>query len=300
MKGKSLGKGLNSLIPAENRDEYENAVLEISLNLLEPNEDQPRKDFGDEELNELAASFKEHGVIQPIIVVKEKDYYKIVAGERRWRAARIAGLKKIPCIVKDYKKSDIMQVALIENIQRKDLNPMEEAYCYDKLAAEFFYTQEQIAEKFGKSRTHIAGMMNLLKLGEKVRDKVAAEEISQPVARMLLDIDNKKLQAEVAEEIIEKDLSTREAQTLIQQVKTLSAMAKMKDKAEKAAPAAPAVKITGGLPESQLNSVQRQMQLLLGTRVVIQNNKDNKGKILIDYNNKDELYALLAVFKKLG
>ena len=200
-----LGKGLDSLIPegvmeltASGRSSDQKADTMLKISLIEPNRDQPRKVFEEEPLLELAESIKQFGIIQPLVVTKKDNYYEIIAGERRWRAAKLAGLKEVPVIIKEYTDQEIMEISLIENIQREDLNAIEEAQAYQKLLKEFHLTQEEVARRVSKSRTAITNTMRLLKLDEKIQNMVIENEISSGHARALLAIEDKEVQHQTA------------------------------------------------------------------------------------------------------
>ncbi|MDI9500692.1 MAG: ParB/RepB/Spo0J family partition protein, partial [Bacillota bacterium] len=210
---KGLGKGLGALLGT---DEPENkGVIEVRINEIEPNTDQPRKTFDDEKLAALAESIKQHGIVQPLIVQQDGNMYRIVAGERRWRAARLAGIDTVPVIVRDLSDRQVMEVALIENLQREDLNPVEEAEAYEKLISEFGMTQEEVASIVGKSRPAVTNAIRLLSLSDDIKTRLISGEISSGHARALLAIDDAKLQLKAMQEIIEKEMSVRETEKLI-------------------------------------------------------------------------------------
>jgi ParB family transcriptional regulator, chromosome partitioning protein len=213
MMKKGLGKGLGALLADESEDK--SSLNELSINDIEPNLDQPRKNFDDEKLVQLADSIKLHGVVQPIIVKKENDIYRIVTGERRWRAARMAGLATVPAIVRDLSEKQIMEIALIENLQREDLNPVEEAEAYEKLLGEFKMTQEDISKAIGKSRPAIANSLRLLSLSKKIKGYIINGDISSGHGRALLSLENEEVRDKTAENIIHKKLSVRETENLI-------------------------------------------------------------------------------------
>lgn len=213
---KGLGKGLEALIATESNEV--NGIKEIKINDIEPSAEQPRKLFDDEKLMQLSESIKQHGVVQPLIVKKEGDTYKIVAGERRWRAARLAGLAAVPAVVKELTDRQVMEIALIENLQREDLNPIEEAEAYEKLMNEYNLTQEEISKTVGKSRPAIANSIRLLSLNDKIRSYVVSGELSSGHARTLLSIEDVKGQLKAAEEIINKGLNVRDTEKLVKKV----------------------------------------------------------------------------------
>ncbi len=276
MMKKGLGKGLGALITSADTTSDETFVKEIKINEIEPNANQPRKSFDNEKLVQLSESIKQHGVVQPIIVKKEENTYKIIAGERRWRAARLAGLTSVPVVVRDVSNKQVMEMALIENIQREDLNPIEEAEAYERLMKEYNLTQEEISNTVGKSRPAIANSLRLLNLNGKLKAYVINEEISSGHARALLAIDDVKLQEKIAEEIIDKELNVRETEKIIK--KMLS-----KDKKPKQA------KLT-----EELADIEDKLKNIFGTKVkLLSNNK--KGKIMIEYYSNEELERILEL-----
>ena len=224
-KKTGLGKGLDSLIPVHNNTEKEKAVVEkvvekktdtvLRITEIEPNKGQPRKNFNEDALEELADSIKQFGLIQPLVVQKRDGYYEIIAGERRWRAAKKAGLKEVPVIIRDYTDEEMMEIALIENLQREDLNPIEEAQAYKRLINDYKLKQDEIAEKVSKSRVAITNSMRLLKLSEKVQDMIVDEMISSGHGRALLALNDKKMQEELANSIFDEKLSVRETEQIV-------------------------------------------------------------------------------------
>ena len=236
VKRNGLGKGLDSLIPnksskspspAEKTDAKaekkgkgnENGEIFVKINEVEPNREQPRKDFDEDSLMELADSIKQFGILQPLIVQKKKDYYEIIAGERRWRAAKLAGVKEVPIIVKEYTDQEIVEISLIENIQRENLNPIEEAMAYKRLLEEFSLKQDEVAERVSKSRTAVTNSMRLLKLSERVQQMIVDDMISTGHARALLAIDDEEQQYMLANKIFDEKLSVRETEKLVKALK---------------------------------------------------------------------------------
>jgi len=281
---KGLGKGLGALIASDNEDsnsEELKGIQEIRINDIEPNTDQPRKSFDDAKLQNLAESIKKHGIVQPIIVKKEKDTYKIVAGERRWRAAKIAGLNAVPAIVKDISSKEIMEVALIENIQREDLNPIEEAEAYERLIKEYNMTQEEISTTVGRSRPAIANSLRLLNLVDSVKKYLISGELSSGHARALLAIEDKELQEKAAKEIIEKNFNVRDTEKYVKQFLSR----KQKVKSEKY--------------EAEILEIEEKLKEILGTKVKLINKK-NKGKILIEYYSNEELERIIELVYSIG
>ena len=220
-KRSGLGKGLDTLIPNNMDTKKETKVKNetiLRLSEIEPNRKQPRKNFDEDALEELADSIKEFGIIQPIVVQKRDNYYEIIAGERRWRAAKMAGIKEVPVVVKDFSDKEIMEIALIENIQREDLNPIEEAMAYKNLIDEYNLKQDEVAQRVSKSRASVTNSMRLLKLCDEVQRMLVEDMISSGHARALLGIENAELQAEVAQKIFDERLSVRETENLVKSI----------------------------------------------------------------------------------
>jgi len=282
MSKRGLGKGLDALFPEiENNDE--GTIREIKISEVEPNKHQPRKYFDQEKLEMLAESIKTHGVIQPIIVQKqETGFYKIIAGERRWRAARLAGLKTIPVIVKDYNKKDVLEIALIENLQREDLNPIEESEAYKNLLEEFGLTQEEISMRVGKSRSAIANSLRLLNLCTEIRQMLIEDKISSGHARALLSVEDINLQKEIAHLIVEKQLSVRETEKL---VKEYGKNNHKKEKNKK------------DVLSHYFSDLEDNLSKALGTKVKIHSGK-KKGKIEIEYYSDEDLERLINLISK--
>ncbi len=275
---KGLGKGLGALISNESIEDN-NGIIELKINEIEPNTNQPRKFFDDEKLVQLADSIKQHGIIQPIIVKKEENIYTIIAGERRWRAAKLAGLSKVPVLVKDFTHKQVMEVALIENLQREDLNPIEEAEAFVRLMDEFDLTQEQISVSIGRSRSAIANTIRLLGLSNEVQKFIISGDLTSGHARTLVIIQNDDLQKSAAEYIIQNKLSVRETESYIKNL--------LKNKVKK--------KIKVENPDFKY--VEDKLKNILGTKVKLTDN-NNKGKITIEYYSNDELERLLDFFYK--
>lgn len=278
---KGLGKGLGALITSADVGSDESFIKEIKINEIEPNANQPRKTFDSEKLLQLSESIKQHGIVQPIIVKKENETYRIIAGERRWRAARLAGLTTVPVVVRDVTNKQLMELALIENLQREDLNPIEEAEAYEKLMKEYSMTQEEISNTVGKSRPAIANSLRLLNLSEKVKQHVINEELTSGHARALLAIEDYKLQEKIADEIIKRELNVRDTEKLIK--KYLS-----KDKKSKP------VKFNDVYAD-----IEEKLKNIFGTKVkLVANNK--KGKIMIEYYSKEELERILELVSTIN
>ena len=291
---KGLGKGLGALISNEQTEHIseddKSKIIEIDINKIEPNKDQPRKYFEESALADLADSVKQYGILQPLIVKDEGSYYSIIAGERRWRAARMAKIEKVPVIIKDYTAAEILQIALIENIQRKDLNPIEEAMCYRRLMDEFFFTQESIAEKVGRSRSSIANALRLLSLDERVQQLLMENKLSEGQARALLTIDDADLQFDTAEKIIDEQLSVRET---IAYIKLM-----LEEQLQETTAQPKETKLEKDSTIVTYKAIESDLKTILGTRVSIKE-KNDKGKIEIEYYSHDELDRLLTIFKKL-
>lgn len=279
-KKSALGKGLGALIPEENKDDIkeEKKPLTISLNLIKSNSEQPRKSFDDEKIAELAQSIKEHGIIQPILLNKEGNNYIIVAGERRWRAAKLLGLKEVPAIVMDLTEKDVLEISLIENIQRQDLNPIEEALAYKRLLKDFNLTQDELSKRIGKSRVAISNIIRLTALSDTVKQYLIDEVITEGHGRALLAIDDHKIQAEIAQKVIDEKLSVRELEKLIKFIKSEK---KTKDKVRE-------------LNNPYYKDITERLQNYFGTRVSI-SNKNNKGKIEIEYYSEEDLQRILEI-----
>ncbi len=299
---KGLGRGIDSLIPTNNatdsqkKKESKTVVKEVvkevikevkvpadtmlKISDIEPNRNQPRKKFDKQALEELADSIKQFGLIQPIVVQKKDDYYEIIAGERRWRAAKLAKLKEVPVIIKEYSPQEVMEIALIENIQRKDLNPIEEALAYKSLIDEYNLKQEELAKRVSKSRTAITNSMRLLKLSQEVQQMLIDDEISMGHARALLALEHEELQLDAANTIVEKGLSVRDTEKLVKSI--------LNPKQAKLP-----------IPSSEdavYHKLSDQLKEILGTKVTINHKKGGKGKIEIEYYSQDELERILELF----
>lgn len=290
VKRNGLGKGLDSLIPNKNEkkpktsaktdatEKKEEEVLKsgeimVKINQVEPNRDQPRKDFDEDALVELADSIKQFGILQPLIVQKKKDYYEIIAGERRWRAAKIAGVKEVPVIVKEFTDQEIVEISLIENIQRENLNPIEEAMAYKRLLEEFNLKQDEVAERVSKSRTAVTNSMRLLKLSPRVQQMIVDDMISTGHARALLAIDDEEQQYILANKIFDEKLSVRETEKLVKALKNPKKEIK-KPKLEHT---------------FVYDNIEEQMKNIIGTKVSVNPKANGKGRIEIEYYSEEEL-----------
>ncbi|SCW51190.1 chromosome partitioning protein, ParB family [Ruminococcaceae bacterium YRB3002] len=287
-KKPALGKGIGALLATDGIPESKtDSVIELKINDISPNTDQPRKDFDEEKLNELAASIKENGVIQPIIVQRRENGYRIVAGERRWRASRIAGLKVIPAIVRDLTDQETMEQALIENLQREDLNPIEEAIAMQTLIKTHKLTQEQLAKKLGKPRATIANTIRLMNINESLLDFIRSGELSAGHAKAILALKDEEDQRRAADVIMTKDMSVRQAEEYVKRViwaKENNAEPKEHKTVD------PQVALS-------IKEVETKLKKSLGSRVKIKISDQNtgKGKIVIDYKDNEDLDRLIAL-----
>lgn len=280
MAKRGLGKGLSALISTDLTDE--NQVKVVSINDIEPNKEQPRKLFDEDKLEELSTSIKEHGIIQPLIVKKEEDYYVIVAGERRWRAARMAGLKEIPVLIQDYTTKEVMEISLAENIQREDLNAIEEAKAYEALINNFSLTQEELAARVGKSRSAIANTLRLLQLDESIQELIIQQQITEGHGRAILRLPDKKSQLELVEKIIKNSMSVRETEKKVNEILDKPQKKKVKNK-----------------KEVIYREIEEKIKNILGTKVQITKGK-KKGKIEIEYYNENDLERILYLLETIN
>ena len=287
---KGLGKGLDSMIPekktkAEMKETADKSFLEIKISEIDPNMGQPRKRFDEDELLELSESIKLHGVIQPVILTKRGKRYEIIAGERRWRASKLAGLTKIPAVVREYTEKEIMEISLIENIQRQDLNPVEEAEAFKNLIDEYKMKQDDLAERVSKSRSAITNALRLLKLDDRVKAMLAEGLISTGHARAILVIEDKNKQHSLATRIFDEKLSVRETEKLVKQILENKETEKDVKTSEKLA----------------YKKLEDSLKDILGSKVSIRGRNNGKGKIEIDYYSVEELdriAELLSTIKK--
>ena len=295
MAARGLGKGLDSLIPnvvGENTKKEKNqsekitsseekktsaAEVMVKITQIEPNRKQPRKRFNEDALQELAESIKQFGVLQPLVVQKRKDHYEIIAGERRWRASKLAGLKEIPVIIKEYTEQQIVEVSLIENIQREDLNPIEEAQAYKRLLEEFHLKQDELADRVSKSRTAVTNSVRLLKLSEQVQQMLIDEMITSGHARALITVENPEEQYNLAQRIFDEKLSVREVEKLIKNMKK---------------PVKPK-KVDDETLQVIYRDLEERLKVKLGTKVAISSKGNGAGKIEIEFYNHDDLDRLI-------
>ena len=298
IKKKGLGKGLDSLIPdnksmksvtsektvgSKEDAAAKSGVQVMKINEVEPNRDQPRKNFDEDALLELSDSIKQFGVLQPLLVRKRKDYYEIIAGERRWRAAKLAGVKEVPVIEKEYTDQEILEIGLIENIQRENLNPIEEAIAYKRLLEEFNLKQDEVAERVSKSRTAVTNSMRLLKLSDKVQQMIIDDMISTGHARALLAIDDPELQYTLANKIFDEKLSVRETEKLVKEIKNPKKPKEKKPVAN----------------SFIYQDLEEKMKSVFGTKVSIASKGKGKGKIEIEYYSDDELEHLFDMMMSI-
>ena len=293
--GKGLGRGIGNLIPEETKDEKdvivkevvkevvvkEPAEVKVRISQVEPNKEQPRKYLDEDALIELSESIKQYGVLQPLLVQKKDNYYEIIAGERRWRAAKLAGVKEIPVVIKDYSDQEVMEIALIENIQREDLNPIEEAQAYQRLIKDYRLKQDEVAEKVSKSRAAITNSLRLLKLDKRVQEMVMEGKLSNGHARTIISIEDGDKQYAIAQKIFDEKLSVREVEKLMRE----------QDKKGKQ---------PKELPENDFvyRDLEEKLSKSLGTQVTIKNKSNNKGKIEIQYYSQSELERILEFLPK--
>ncbi|MGC4018805.1 MAG: ParB/RepB/Spo0J family partition protein [Muricomes sp.] len=303
VKRNGLGKGLDSLIPdrsekvsgksanveldkKEKNDGKADATGEVLLkiNEVEPNRDQPRKDFDEDALLELSDSIKQYGILQPLLVQKKKDYYEIIAGERRWRAAKLAGLKEVPVIIKTYTPQEIVEISLIENIQRENLNPIEEAMAFKRLLEEFSLKQDEVAERVSKSRTAVTNSMRLLKLSDRVQQMIVDDMITTGHARALLAIDDEEQQYLIANKIFDEKLSVRETEKLVKALKN--------PKKEQ--------KIVKAQNTFIYDNLEERMKNIMGTKVNVNQKASGKGKIEIEYYSEEELERIFDLIMSIS
>lgn len=291
-KKTGLGRGLNTLIPSApvkdtesekilKKEEQIKSEIMVPILKVEPNPNQPRRQFDDDSLQELADSVKQYGILQPLIVKKHDKFYEIIAGERRWRAAKLAGLKEVPVLIRDYAENEIVEIALIENIQREDLNPIEEALAYKRLMEEFSLKQDQVAAKVSKSRAAITNSLRLLKLDQRVQNLLSEEMITTGHARALLAIEDPDQQYETAMKVFDEKLSVREIEKLVKQM----------SKKKKETP-----KEENKVQEFLFANIEESLKQALGSKVNIKN-RNNKGKIEIEYYSKEELDRLVDMLR---
>ena len=290
---KQEAESVKTTVPASDKKEMtadaptevKKTEMLVKISKVEPNRTQPRKQFDEDALVELSESIKQFGILQPLLVSDKGDYYEIIAGERRWRAAKLAGLKEVPVIIKEFNDQQVVEISLIENIQREDLNPIEEAMAYKRLINEFKLKQDSIAERVSKSRTAVTNSLRLLKLDERVQQMLIDEMISAGHARAILAIPDKDKQASVAMKVFDEKLSVRETEKLVKHI-----VDPPKKKAEKQVNTA---------EDAIYESLEEKMKGIVGTRVFIHRKKNNKGKIEIEYYSRDELERIIELFESI-
>ena len=309
-KKSGLGRGLDALFPEKtvqskpktvktvkeekkvavdtkksSQQETSNGERMMKISMIEPNREQPRKKFDEDALQELSESIKQYGILQPLLGSDKKDYYEIVAGERRWRAAKMAGLKEVPVVVKEFSTQEIVEISLIENIQREDLNPVEEAMAYKRLIDEFHLKQDEIAERVSKSRTAVTNSMRLLKLDSRVQQMMVDEMISAGHARAILAISDPEQQYNAAMKVFDEKLSVRETEKLVKSILT---------------PTKKKPVVSNPTEDAIYESLEEKMKGITGTRVFIHRKKNNKGKIEIEYYSRDDLDRIIDLFESIG
>ena len=309
-KKSGLGRGLDALFPEKtvqskpktvktvkeekkvavdtkksSQQETSNGERMMKISMIEPNREQPRKKFDEDALQELSESIKQYGILQPLLVSDKKDYYEIVAGERRWRAAKMAGLKEVPVVVKEFSTQEIVEISLIENIQREDLNPVEEAMAYKRLIDEFHLKQDEIAERVSKSRTAVTNSMRLLKLDSRVQQMMVDEMISAGHARAILAISDPEQQYNAAMKVFDEKLSVRETEKLVKSILT---------------PTKKKPVVSNPTEDAIYESLEEKMKGITGTRVFIHRKRNNKGKIEIEYYSRDDLDRIIDLFESIG
>ena len=309
-KKSGLGRGLDALFPEKtvqskpktvktvkeekkvavdtkksSQQETSNGERMMKISMIEPNREQPRKKFDEDALQELSESIKQYGILQPLLVSDKKDYYEIVAGERRWRAAKMAGLKEVPVVVKEFSTQEIVEISLIENIQREDLNPVEEAMAYKRLIDEFHLKQDEIAERVSKSRTAVTNSMRLLKLDSRVQQMMVDEMISAGHARAILAISDPEQQYNAAMKVFDEKLSVRETEKLVKSILT---------------PTKKKPVVSNPTEDAIYESLEEKMKGITGTRVFIHSKKNNTGKIEIEYYSRDDLDRIIDLFESIG
>ena len=302
-----LGKGLDSLISpglpskAEAKEKKANPEIKVvekvveivvekpiemklKISDIEPNREQPRKSFDEDGLIELSESIKQFGILQPILVQKKDDYYEIIAGERRWRAAKLAGVKEVPVIIKDFTEQEVVEISLIENIQRESLNPIEEAHAYKRLMEEFHLRQDEIAERVSKSRTAVTNSMRLLKLDDRVQQMVVDEMLTTGHVRTLLALEDKELQYNTAMKIFDEKLSVRETERLVKEILNPKVKKEKKVNLEE---------------EAIYEGLEEKIKSIIGTKVSIHRGAKHKGKIEIEYYSQEELERIMDLFESI-
>lgn len=306
---KGLGRGLNQLIPTGDeartkskstpgettktitkevvKEVVKEVEQKVKITQIEPNKSQPRKQFDEDALQELADSIKQYGVLEPLIVTKKGKFYEIIAGERRWRAARLAGVKEVPVVIREYTDREIMEISLIENIQREDLNPIEEALAYESLINEYSLTQEEVAEKVSKNRSTIANSLRLLKLCDEVRQMIIEDKLTTGHARALIPIEDAELQTEAANYIFDNKLSVRDTEIYIKKLLSIPKESKGN------------IVATNDLSVFY-NDIESRLKDILGAKIAIKSKNNDKGKIEINYYSQDELERITEMLYSIN
>ena len=301
-KKRGLGQGIDSLIPNKVNANKETETVKVNagseknetdgifvnINKVEPNREQPRKNFDEDSLVDLSESIKQVGVLQPLLVLDKKDYYEIIAGERRWRAAKLAGLKEVPVRIMNLTDQEVVEISLVENIQRENLNPIEEAFAYKRLLTEFNLKQDEVAERVSKSRTAVTNSMRLLKLDERVQQMVIDDMITTGHARALLGIEDVEKQFATAQKIFDENLSVRETEKLVKKIQNNKDILVEKKK------------VSDPAMEAIYHDLEEKMKSILGTKVAINKKDDQKGKIEIEYYSMDELDRIIDLIRTIA
>ena len=301
-KKRGLGQGIDSLIPNKVNVNKEAEVIKVktdseknetdgifvNINKVEPNREQPRKNFDEDSLVDLSESIKQVGVLQPLLVLDKKDYYEIIAGERRWRAAKLAGLKEVPVRIMNLTDQEVVEISLVENIQRENLNPIEEAFAYKRLLTEFNLKQDEVAERVSKSRTAVTNSMRLLKLDERVQQMVIDDMITTGHARALLGIEDVEKQFATAQKIFDENLSVRETEKLVKKIQNNKDIPVEKKK------------VSDPAMDAIYHDLEEKMKSILGTKVAINKKDDQKGKIEIEYYSMDELDRIIDLIRTIA
>ena len=299
-KKRGLGQGIDSLIPNKVNANKETETVKVNagseknetdgifvnINKVEPNREQPRKNFDEDSLVDLSESIKQVGVLQPFLVLDKKDYYEIIAGERRWRAAKLAGLKEVPVRIMNLTDQEVVEISLVENIQRENLNPIEEAFAYKRLLTEFHL--DEVAERVSKSRTAVTNSMRLLKLDERVQQMVIDDMITTGHARALLGIEDVEKQFATAQKIFDENLSVRETEKLVKKIQNNKDIPVEKKK------------VSDPVMEAIYHDLEEKMKSILGTKVAINKKDDQKGKIEIEYYSMDELDRIIDLIRTIA
>ncbi|MBP3927917.1 MAG: ParB/RepB/Spo0J family partition protein, partial [Clostridium sp.] len=270
---------------AQKKEKNKTGEIQLKITRIEPSQEQPRKDFNEEQMKELADSIRQYGILQPLLVQKKGDYYEIIAGERRWRAAKMAGLKEVPVVIREYNAQQAVEISLIENVQREDLNPIEEAMAYQRLMQEFHLTQEEIADRVSKNRTTITNSVRLLNLCEEVQKMLMSGQITSGHARALLGIEDGEVQLQIAQRIEKERLSVREVEKLVKAMGKEPRKKKENQQDEAL--------------ELIFRDLEDRMKSIMGTKVNISRKDKNKGRIEIEYYSESELERIVELIESI-